>query len=226
MFGSIMASIGLASPLAIGIWLDKTLKKDIKEKAFSAIFATKSDTIGSNRIIQIYNLLSLLTRHGRSKAMFYMGISSLCAIIVVFSMQYFINIEQFNGATSTYIKNIINLDRFSLLSLLSFIFVDVIIFYKTFVFLKFGSSAKNAFELFFVAISDLVMSVFMVITILPFFILIAFYVSQDGGKRQLYYLMQTNMYDGNYNISNYVRFFSQDMIKFQKMIMRIKLKNY
>ncbi len=102
-----------------------------------------------------------------------LSIISIISIVFVYSIQYFENKEQFEIFTSGYISSVFSLNTFSILVFLSFVIVDIISFFQTITFSRLAAYCKNVIEVAFLAFSDIIVSFFLVIFILPALIFVS-----------------------------------------------------
>lgn len=179
-----LAAIGLFSPIAITLYLDKNAK-DSHKKLLNTVIINSTETT----LIKYIHTIEKYWSHRISKPKKFvldMSIISFIAIIFVMSFQFYISPTDFQQDSKVFIEQIIEFDLFAILALASLIFVDIISFYQTTVFFRFARHCKNLFEITFIGIADVLMSFFLAVFILPILIATAFNVSRVSTENSFY----------------------------------------
>lgn len=167
--GHLLALVGLASPLAISHFLDRILKAELKEKFAAHVFGASDQTV-SQRVA----LFNLLLASALGKGIFRRTVRLLAigvvSIVFVYSLQYFLNNEQFEKNTLPFLTSISTFRPFAIFVFFSFVCVDAISFFQTTTFARLAAYCRNPIEVMFLAFADIVVSLFLVLIFLPAFL--------------------------------------------------------
>ncbi|TNM66225.1 hypothetical protein [Aliirhizobium smilacinae] len=168
----LLAVVGLASPLAVAHFLDRILKAELKERLSIYIFGSGHQTV-SERVSLFNALLAAALGRGFLRRLIRLCIIGFVSIFFVYSAQYFFSNEEFDKHTLPFLVSIISLRPFSVFVVISFVLVDAISFFQTVTFSRLIAYCKNPVEVIFLAVADVVVSLFLVLIFLPVFLYVS-----------------------------------------------------
>jgi len=180
---SLFAILGLASPLVVFNLLDKHLKAELRHKLADTVFGTSQPV--SERVTRFHKVLSSALGVGLLKRTLRLLMIGVISVLFIYSLQYFLKQDEFQSASIPFLKSIVHLNPFPILTMMSFVAVDAFSFYQTVTFSRLATYCKNPLEVVFIASSDILSSFFIVIIILPFLIIIAHRITSSDKEANI-----------------------------------------
>lgn len=182
---NLLSIVGLTSPAIIFWAMDRYFRKDLKNKLADAVYGSTNSTL-AERISLLHNLIQRSLGNSASTKLLRLIILSIISIAFIYSAQYHINRDAFNNIAKTAINSAHENPTFLALTAISFIVVDLISFLQTLTFLRLTGNCKNIFEIAFLAIADVTLSLFIVIAVLPVLIFVIHKTTTFPQQRTIY----------------------------------------
>ena len=183
--GALLSFLGLATPLAVGVFLDKWIAENVKRKMARIILRKRNNSNGME-LHDSLKQLSLSLEGSRFTKLNFMILMSLVGIIFIYSGQYFVNSSDFNDYTMPFIELFFNNPFKFLLYLICFIIVDCFSFFQTYRFLMLSRGAKGLADVFFIIFADIFLSLSLVMFLLPLLMSATYYLTSPIQENDFY----------------------------------------
>lgn len=179
--------------------LDTHLKRDLRERFASYVFGTPQQSV-SDRVKLFHVFLLNIIGRGFWRRTLSLLVISIVSIVFVYSIQFLENESHFNNFTYKYISSLLDLNTFSIFVFISFVAVDIISFFQTITFSRLAAYCKNIIEVAFLAVSDLVVSFFLVIFILPALIFVSHKLATRSHESAIKFAIQDGIQEQSLTI--------------------------
>ncbi|MCJ8149102.1 hypothetical protein [Shinella sedimenti] len=197
--GKAAALLGISTPLYLFHMLDTHLKRDLRERFASYVFGTSQQSV-ADRVMLFHAFLLNIIGRGFWRRALSLLIISVFSIVFIYSLQYLENGDEFNKYTYKYISSLFDFNAFSILVFISFVLVDVVSFFQTLTFSRLAAYCKNVIEVGFLAVSDLVVSFFLVIFILPALIFVSHKLAARSHEATIRVALQDSLQEQSLSI--------------------------
>ncbi|WP_026481485.1 hypothetical protein [Ahrensia sp. 13_GOM-1096m] len=200
---TVLSMIGLASPIAFGVLLDRFVRGDIRESFATAILSQKYQglKVESSQISKYY--FSFVYKNG-SFSIRRATILSVISLIFVASLQYQFNDYDYQNTTSKFLSIFNNEPIKFLCYCACFVIVDVLSFYQTARFVRLFSGIESGGDLVFIAFADIALSLVIFICVLPMFIIGTTYTFFDQAPRDIVIKLQTASFQQTVDIRDII----------------------
>jgi len=156
--------------LAISVLLDRYSRPAHKRQLSRALFRPGTpDYPYQHRFAVIHALVGRFFSGTIIGCLFKLTLLRISFISFIIILQYYINNDNFNESSKYFLDGMLKFNNTYIYILLSFVIIDIISFYQTVFFLRIASYSQNIVQVGFLGIADIIMSLFLVIMILPFF---------------------------------------------------------
>lgn len=151
--------------------MDRYLRQDLKNRLADSVYGSANSTL-AERITLLHGLIQTSLGSSTLTKLLRLTTVSIISIVFIYSIQFHANRQSFDSIFANIVTNLRENPTFILLTATSFVIIDLISFFQTLTFMRLTGNCKNIFEIAFLAIADITLSLFIVIAVLPVLIFV------------------------------------------------------
>jgi hypothetical protein len=165
--------------LAIFVFLDWRLKDQLKSKFLNSIYGrTSKRGIWSAELPTYYAAIhSLFGLSGFRSFLLRSALATAVMLISLTSLQALVNEDGFTDATLPFFESVVRFEGRSITLIIGVLIIDFLSIYQTATFLRISRGCQNIFDVLFLSLADVLVSILLFIIIFPFFITASFFIN-------------------------------------------------
>jgi hypothetical protein len=174
----------LTTLFAIVSFLDWKLKDEIKLNLLNAVYGpTQRSRSWAGELPSYYSAIySLFGLKGISSFLPRSILATIAMLAVLSFLQATINNRGFSEDTIPFFVRVLAFDSRAIIPFVGVLIIDLISIYQTSTFLRISRGCQNFWEVLFLSIADVLMSVLLFIVLFPLFVAISFFVNVPRNK--------------------------------------------
>jgi hypothetical protein len=181
---SVPIGILLSILFAITAFLDWKLRDELKRKFLNSVYGKSAKARSwTGELPTYYSAVHSLFGLGQLSK--FLPRSILATIIMLSGLSFLqavVNSPGFENDTVPFFNSVLSLDGRAVILFLGIIAVDLISIYQTSTFLRISRGCQNVWEVIFLSIADVMISILLFIVLFPFFVAASFFINVEKTK--------------------------------------------